>query len=122
MKKAQALQALWSSYGLEAYDRYTVPPGAVMPYITYDGTTDSFDSTVSLSTSLWYYSTSWAEIAEKAEQIATDIGMSGKLIHYEGGAMWVTRGQPFAQRMNDPEDNNIRRILLTVNVEYLTEN
>jgi hypothetical protein len=35
MNKSQALQSFWESFGIPAYNEYTVPDNAEMPYITY---------------------------------------------------------------------------------------
>ena len=122
MDKAQALHAFWSSFGLPAYDNTVVlDEGATMPYITYDVSTDSLENSLSLNASLWYRSTSWEAISKKAESIAFYIKhMNPPSISIDGGRMYVTKGTPFAQRMSD-ENPMIRRIVLSINVEFLTE-
>lgn len=122
MDKAQALHSFWSSFGLPAYDDTVVlDEGATMPYITYDVSTDSLENSLSLNASLWYRSTSWEEISKKAESIAFYIKhMNPPSISIDGGRMYVTKGTPFAQRMSD-ENPMIRRIVLSINVEFLTE-
>lgn len=119
--KAQALQEFWSSFGLPAYDAITVPDDAQMPYITYTVATDSMDSVLPLNASLWYRSSSWAEISRKAEEIARAIAEHGYMIYnVEGGYLWLVKGTPFAQRMRDENDSSIRRIYLNITAEYLT--
>lgn len=123
MDKWQALQAFWSGYGIPAYDENSVYSGAnspEMPYITYEAATGSIDSDVLLTASIWYKSTSWAAISQKADEISRDIGMGGKIIPYENGALWVKRGQPFSQRMS--ENDKVRRMYLNIQVEFLSEN
>lgn len=120
MDKAQAIHKFWSSFGLPAYDVNTVPEDdPVMPYITYDVITDSLGYPVTLNASLWYYSTSWAEISRKADEIAEYLSVGGRTINVDNGIVWLTPGSPFAQRMEDPNDS-VRRILLNVMAEYLT--
>ena len=121
MDKAQALNSFWNSFNIPAYDSQTIPPDAVLPYITYETVTDSFDNRVTLTNSIWYRSTSWREISLKSEEIAEEIGYSGKVIKLDNGYVWLTRGTPFAQRMSDPDDS-IRRIVLQVQADYLTAN
>ena len=41
MDKSQALNTFWNSFGIPAYDEYTVPDGTSIPYITYDTATDA---------------------------------------------------------------------------------
>lgn len=119
MDKAQALNSFWISFNLPAYDSQTVPPGATLPYITYDTKTDSIGNTISLNASLWYRSTSWTGVEEKASEIAEGIGYGGKVIKIDNGYLWLVKGTPFAQRMSDPDDS-IRRVLLNVQAEFLT--
>ena len=121
MNKAQAIQSFWEGFSLNAYDENTVPDDAAMPYITYDVAEDSLDSVVNLHGNLWYRSTSWREISEKANEIAEYVGLGGKVIPIENGYAWLCRGAPFIQRMND-EDSSIRRIYINIQAEYLTAN
>lgn len=112
-----ALQTFWNSFGIPAYDENTVPDGAVLPYITYQAAVSDFDNRVLLTASLWYRSTSWAEISEKAEQISDTIG-GGYGVRYDNGRLWITKENIFAQRMSDPSDDKIRRIYLQVIAEF----
>lgn len=122
MDKAQALHNFWSSFNLPAYDELTVPDDAVLPYITYEVKTDSFENRINLSASIWNRSTSWAAVEQKAAEIAQFIQKQNPCtIRIDGGRMYVTKGSPFGQRMLDPSDNGVRRILLSIYVEFLTE-
>lgn len=115
--KWTALQAFWGGFSLPAYDENTVPDDAAMPYITYEAKTASFDERVALTASLWYRSTSWAEISQKAEEIGDYIG-GGAGVKYSGGRLWINKETPFAQRMSEPSDDSVRRIVLQVSGEY----
>ena len=121
MDKAQCLHQFWSSFGLTAYDENTVPDSAALPYITYEVSQSSIDEPVTTYASLWYRSTSWAAISQKVDQIGERIGIGGVTLLYEDGLMWVNRGFPFSQRMGEPSDPAIRRILINVSIEYLSE-
>ena len=90
-------------------------------YITYEVQTANLGDPVALTASLWYRSTSWAEITQKAEEIAQAIGYGGKVIPVEGGYLWIKLGSPFAQRMPVDEDDSMRRIYLNISVDFLTE-
>lgn len=121
MDKAQAIQNFWSSFGLTAYDEYTVPDDAQMPYITYNVPTGSLGDLVVLNARLWYRSTSWRDITRKSEEIARAIGQYGYYVmELDGGYVWLTKGSPFSQRMADESDTMIRSIYLNVNAEFLT--
>ena len=119
MNKIQALHAFWGSFGLKAYDETSVPDDAQLPYITYEAGNDDFDHPMAQTASLWYRSTSWAEITEKEMQIADFIGRGGRMIAYSGGAMWIQKASPWAQRMSEPSDDTIRRIVLNIQLEFL---
>jgi len=129
MNKIQTLHSFWSGFGLKAYDENSVPEQVdngsggktklEPPYITYEVITDEFGRMLSLTASLWYRSASWAEITAKEQQISDFITRGGRMIAYDGGAMWIQKGSPWAQRMGDPSDEMIRRIVLNIVIEFL---
>lgn len=126
MDKAQAIHSFWSSFGIPAYDQNTLPNDEKTadhrpepPYITYAVIENSLNAPVALSGSIWYRSTSWADISKKADEIAAEIGYGHKMIKIDGGYLYITKGSPFAQRMTD-EDDSIRRIYINLMVEFLT--
>ena len=120
MNKAQAIQSFWSAFGIPAYDESTVPDDAQMPYITYGLVTDSIEYTALLTGSVWYRSTSWEAISQKADEISEYIG-NGRVIPLDYGYVYLYRGTPFAQRMADETDSMVRRIYFNVSAEYLTD-
>ena len=120
MTKAAAIYQFWSGFGLTAYEENTVPTDAVFPYITYRLVTDSFDREVAVSASLWYRSESWTAINAKTEEISQKISRGGKIISFDGGAIWLKRGQPFAQNMGDESDDLIKRKYLNITAEFMT--
>ena len=120
MTKAAAIYQFWSSFGLTAYEENTVPTDAAFPYITYQLVTDSFDREISLTASIWYRSESWSGINAKAEEISQKISRGGKIIPCDGGAIWLKRGQPFAQSMGDESDDLIKRKYLNITAEFMT--
>ena len=120
MDKEQALQKFWESFDIPAYDETSVSDRSSFPYITYSVSTSSLDMPVTISASLWYRSTSWEAISKKKNEIAESIGVGGKTIKIDDGYIWIKRGTPFAQRMADPSDDMVRRIYLSLDVEFLT--
>ena len=120
MTKAAAIYQFWSGFGLTAYEENTVPTGATFPYITYQLATDSFDREIPLTASLWYRSESWTGINAKAEEISQKISRGGKIISCDSGAIWLKRGQPFAQSMGDESDDLIKRKYLNITAEFMT--
>lgn len=124
MTKAAAIYKFWAGFRLNAYEENSVPTGdeaPEFPYITYSLTTDSFGGDVAMSASVWYRSTSWTECNAKAEEISAAIGRGGVIVRCDGGAIWIKRGQPFAQNMGDADDDMIRRKYINITVEFLTE-
>ena len=93
------------------------PNDAVLPYITYSASVGDLDEAVYLTASVWYKSNSWAEVSQKAEEIGDLIG-GGMGVGYDGGRLWVTKATPFAQRLADENDRQIRRIVLQITGEF----
>lgn len=119
MDKWQALQSFFSSFGLTAYDESSVPESAQLPYITYQAAVDSLDSPVVLTGDLYYKSTSWEEISKKADEI-NDALKNGVVFTLDGGYLWIVRGSPFAQRINEDSDT-LKHIYIVLMGEFLTE-
>lgn len=119
MTKEQAYYAFLASFEWATYDENTVPENAALPRLTYEFASNDFDYPVALTFSVWDRSTSWSSVTNKANEISEAIGRGGKMIPFDGGAIWVTRGTPFAQRLAD-EDDSIRRIMININAEFLT--
>lgn len=122
MDKSQAINTFWNSFGIPAFDQYTVPDEASMPYITYEASLDAVGMDAPMTASLWYRSSSWEAISQKAEEISSRISYSYYIKAIDGGYMVIKRGNVFAQRMSDPDDPDVRRILISILVEFLTEN
>lgn len=120
MDKAQALHNFWSRFGWNAYDEFSVPDGAEFPYITYNVSTDSIGQPIPLTASLWDRSSSWETITRKAEEISDYIGYGFATEKTNDGYLYIVRGSAFAQRMNDPSDDMVKRIYLNIICEFLT--
>lgn len=119
MDKLQTLHSFWSSFGLKAYDENSVPDNAQLPYITYEASSDDFGNILVQNASLWYRSSSWGEITAKEQEIADFITRGGRMLKYDDGALWLQKSSPWAQRMADPSDDMIRRIVLSYSIEFL---
>ena len=120
MTKAAAIYQFWNGFGLTAYEENSVPTDAAFPYITYQFVTDSFDREIPITASLWYRSESWTAINAKTEEISQKISRGGKIMPCDGGAIWLKRGQPFAQNMGDESDNLIKRKYINITAEFMT--
>lgn len=132
MNKVQALHSFWSGFGLKAYDATHVPDEAVLPYITYEVSTDSFGEQLSQTASLWYRSSSWKDIQEKELEIAEYIGRGGRMVAYDASvgyldnvllyqkaAFWIHKGTPWAIRVAGEGDEMVKRIMMNIEVEFI---
>ena len=119
LDKWKAVQAFWGRFGVPAYEQASVPQNVTMPYITYNGEVGAIGDVLVLSGSVWARDTSWEWISKKADEIAAYIGHGYTISDIDGGYLWITRGQPFAQRMSD-EDPTVKRIYINCNAEFLT--
>ena len=119
MDKEQALNNFWNRFGWTAYDENTVPDNAEYPYITYNVSTGNVNNSISLYAQLWDRSTSWKRVVSKSEEIAEYIGYGHHVESFDDGYIYITMGNPFAQRMSEPGDDKMRRIYISVNVEFL---
>jgi len=116
--KWQAQQTYWSSFGLPAYDENTVPDDATMPYITYEALSGSLDGQMTVSASLWYRGNRWDQISQKAEQIQRQ---GNRQIKIDGGYMKArVPASSFANRMDEPSDKTVRRMQMSIEIEFLT--
>lgn len=119
MDKWQAQQSYWESFGLDAYDVNTVPDDAVMPYITYTAVSGSLNGVIPTTASLWYRSNRWDQISKKQSEMSN---VMNRQIKIDGGYMKVRKSETNeAQRMDEPDDRLVRRILLNVEIEFLSE-
>lgn len=119
MNKVQSLHAFWSSFGLKAYDENSVPDNVKFPYLTYEASLDDFGNALAQTCNLWYRSSSWSKITEKEQEISDFITRGGRMIAFDGGAMWIRKATPWAQRLEEPSDEMIRRIVLNVVIEFM---
>lgn len=126
MNKYEAQNNYWNSFGLMAFNEETVPDlvpknGELvpleMPYITYEPVDGSLDGVMQQSASLWYRGNSWVEIINKTGEIEAACNRQVKI---NGGYMKVRKPQEnFAQPMGDPNDKQIRRMVIHVLVEFI---
>lgn len=127
VSKAKTYDAFWKSFGLSAYEENSVPTGKKkpsMPYITYEAATGTFNETIMLNASIWTRSPSWERALEIADEVSQKITNGGYIQSSvdDTGVIWIKKGQPFLQRMPDEaEDNMVKRILLNLEVEFISE-
>lgn len=120
MTKEAVLASFFESFAIAAYEETNVPidKQAEFPRITYSAIIgDTMDETA-LYASVWYYSEAWVDCNAKVEEIRRRIGPGGILLPCDGGAIWLKRGQPFAQPLPD-ENDMVRRKYLNIVAQYI---
>lgn len=123
MTKEAALHQFFNNFDIPGYPTTSVPEDAVFPWLTYDVLTGAIDNGENAVTvNLWYYGESEAIPNAKAREISDYIGSGGKVITVDGGYIWIKRGSPWCQNLTDENNQNIKRRLLNLSVEYLTSN
>ena len=123
MTKTAALQQFFSGFGLTAYTSAAVPDDVIFPYLTYEPTVGAWgDGENNILVNLWFYTSSEAIPNAKVQEISDFIGLGGVQVPCDGGALWIKRGNPFAQGIKDDAAPDVKRRLINVDVEYLTPN
>ena len=121
MTKEQALHQFFNSFDIIGYRTTAVPDDVIFPYLTYDAPVSSFEEDpVSITLNLYYYTDSEAVPDAKAEEIRKAIGIGGKLLYCDGGAIWLKWGAPWCQSLVDDTNKNIKRRYMNITAEYLT--
>ena len=121
MTKEQALHKFFNQFGITGYRNTSVPDDVIFPFLTHDTPISSFEEEpVSITVNLYYYTESEAEPDAKAEEIRQAIGMGGKMLRCDGGAIWLKWGSPWCQSLVDETNNNIKRRYMNITAEYLT--
>ena len=120
LDKWSAQKVYWSSFGLPAYQENTVPDEKrdKYPYLTFQMVNGQLGGTLTASANLYYKSTSWSAIIQEVNQMEKVVD---RQIFVEGGIMKVRKPLAnFAQPASEQADKSIRRMLLTVEIEFLT--
>lgn len=121
MTKGAALHEFFSGFGMDAYAASSVPDDVVFPYLTYELSTSALGGgEVGLTVNLWFYTTSEAIPNAKAQELSEAIGIGGKILPCDGGAIWLKRGSPWCQSLKDETSHTIKRRYINVTAEYLT--
>ena len=120
LDKWSAQKVYWSSFGMPAYQENTVPDDKKdkYPYLTYQAVNGQLGGQLTASANLYYKGTSWATIMQEVGQMEKAID---RQVFIDGGVMKVRKPLAnFAQPAPEASDSKIRRMLLTVEIEFLT--
>ena len=133
MDKQQAYYNFWNGFGVLAFEENSVPTEdeitamikaglakARWPMITYQVLIDDLGYPVYPSASIYDKSSSWQRADTLSNAISARI-QSQKTIKLDNGRMFITKGSPFAQHMEDASDRSIRRIIINTGIEFFTE-
>lgn len=119
--KTAAIHQFMNGFGIPAYPITSVPEDAEMPYLTYTLYLNAWDEgEQNIPVDVWYRTESEAEPNAKVTDISKAVGMGGKIIQCEDGNIWIKRGSPFAQTVQDV-DNTIKRRLINLSIECNTD-
>lgn len=125
MDKWKVQDVYWNSFGLSGFNELTVPDeeakailSAGGMFITYQAVSGSINGPTTASASLYHRSNSWTKIMQKSSEMERFIDREFAI---DGGAVKFRKPvSNYAQPMSDPNDPQVRRIVLTVEVEFLT--
>lgn len=123
MTKEAALQKFYASFDVPAYEESSVPTGdgaPDLPYLTYSVATGSLGDEIALQADLWYRSSSWVEVNAKAGEISEAVSMGGVILPCDGGAVWLKRGSPFTESVEETKDDTIKRKHINITAEFFT--
>lgn len=122
MTQTAAQQWFFSQFELTAYPVTSVPDTVEFPYITYTPYIGVWEGTATITCELWYYTSSEAIPNAKVKEISDYIGLGGKIVPCDGGALWFKHGSPFAQSLRDEVSVDIKRRYININIDFLTIN
>lgn len=121
MDKYEALYSFYSSFGIPAYEENSVDENAVMPYITYEVLTSSFDNdSVSISCQIFSKSKDLIELDKITDKISKAL-TGGITLKCKDGYVVLYRGTPFAQN-RATGDTSVKCKYINISADYITQN
>lgn len=121
MTKSGAIKEFMSSFGVPAFPVGSVPDekDLTYPYIVYENSVgNALDAPVYIAARYWGYTSSEKSVNDKVEEIAKAIGRGGRLLLYDGGAVWIKRGRPWSVPLTD-ENPAIKGRQLNLTLEFV---
>lgn len=120
MDKWEAQYEFWSGFGVPAYEQNSVPDAdhVVFPYITYTAASSTFDEDAAVTASVYTRSTSWEEADRISDLIETRLKNGGAVVKCDDGGVWFTIRPPFSQSMGDPDDDMVKRKVISVMLHF----
>lgn len=122
MTKDRALFKWFQQFDMPFYPTTALPlaKDRTFPYGTYEPIFGYFGETTYPTVNIYDRTESEAKINGYASAIGEAIGSGGVTIKCDEGVMWIKRGSPFVQGILDPDNQNIKRRLISIAIEFLT--
>lgn len=122
MNEQEAIYQFLAGFGIPAYAVSAVPSEPKFPYLTYNLVTGDFLSgEVPMEVNLWFYTASEAAPDKKARELSKAIGYGGKILPFDGGAIWLKRGSPWCQNVPEGTGNSmVKRRYINIDLEYIS--
>ena len=119
MNKYEALCNFYNSFGIPAYEEFSVSEKATMPYIRYEVITSSFDSeNTALSLQIYYKSETLTKIDAMTEKLSESL-RNGKTLKCDEGFIVLYRGEPFAQNV-ESGDKSVKCKYINITADFIT--
>ncbi|MFQ9100234.1 MAG: hypothetical protein ACLR50_15570 [Segatella copri] len=101
----RALNTFFNGFGIPGYLEDNIPPGAELPYLTYQPTIPGgWNDEASFHARLWYPSAKGrTPILQTEDKISAALA-DGLTIECEGGAILLRKGSPWAQPLDNPPE------------------
>lgn len=101
----RALNAFFNGFGIPGYLEDNIPPGAELPYLTYQPTIPSgWNESGTFHARLWYPSAKGrTPILQTEDKISAALA-DGLTIECEGGAILLRKGSPWGQPLDNPPE------------------
>lgn len=105
-----------------AYPSDNVPDNPTYPYVTVEPRIGYFnDGQVPVQLNLWHRTESDAAINAIARNIGDAIGYGGTTVACDNGWIWIMRGTPFIVPVTVTDDDAIKRRLINVSIDFITD-
>lgn len=118
----EVIYQFWSGFSVPAFEENSVPTGEDFPgfpYITFPMVFAGFGGKSSVFVSIWTKSDSgWQQAINIANSIYSVLKDGGLCLQHSTGAVWVSANEPFSRGTGDPNDNQVKRLLLDVSLQF----
>lgn len=111
----------WFNRFMTFYPAASVPKDAAFPRGTYELVLSAWgEGEVNLAADLWYDTAGEDEPGAMAQAISEAIGAGGVVLPCDTGYIWLKRGSPWCQSLQDEANPGLQRRHINVTAEYLT--